>query len=63
MLLHFAGHYSVLPESPRWLLTQGRNKDAVEIMKKVAEINGIAIKDTSALDALSAVSDIIAVKL
>ena len=32
-------------------------------MKKVAEINGIAIKDTSALDALSAVSDIITMKL
>ena len=40
ILLHF-----LLPESPRWLLTQGRHQEAVKIVRHMAAINGKDLPD------------------
>ncbi len=31
--------YKIVPESPRWLVTQGRSKDAKRVLIQVAEVN------------------------
>ncbi|XP_032516729.2 organic cation transporter protein-like isoform X2 [Danaus plexippus] len=36
----FLSYYFLLPESPRWLMTVGRSKDALKIMKAAAKRNG-----------------------
>lgn len=35
LLLHF-----YLPESPRWLQSKGRSKEAIAVLKKIALLNG-----------------------
>lgn len=37
-LHHF--HISFVPESPRWLVSNGRTLEAFQIMKKMARVNG-----------------------
>ncbi|XP_045197588.2 organic cation transporter protein-like isoform X2 [Mercenaria mercenaria] len=35
----------ILPESPRWLISKGRYKDANEIIQKCARVNGVTIPE------------------
>ena len=38
-VLHFSLFCSLIPESPQWLLLQGRKQDAARVMKDIALIN------------------------
>ncbi|XP_043239458.1 organic cation transporter protein-like isoform X1 [Amphibalanus amphitrite] len=42
LLLLFAGFW-LCPESVRWLLTQGRTRDAERLIRKIAETNGTTV--------------------
>ena len=37
--------YFITPESPRWLVTQGRMEDAKEVLTKIAETNKSKVPD------------------
>jgi hypothetical protein len=38
-------HYRILPESVRWLQSQGRTEDVKKIMLRAAKINGVTLSD------------------
>lgn len=42
MIVLLAG-YPLLPESPHWLVTQGRSDEAAQIVRRVAQVNGVAL--------------------
>ncbi|XP_077984187.1 organic cation transporter protein-like [Glandiceps talaboti] len=41
----FLIYWCVLPESPRWLFSMGRDKEAIEIIKKSAKINKVSLPE------------------
>ena len=36
---YYVHHYSIIPESARWLITQGRTKEAMRLIQRMAEVN------------------------
>uniref|UniRef100_A0A8C5I0A2 Solute carrier family 22 member 13-like n=1 Tax=Gouania willdenowi TaxID=441366 RepID=A0A8C5I0A2_GOUWI len=40
LILVVALFYWVLPESARWLITQGKKKEAIQLIKRAAKVNG-----------------------
>ena len=40
MFLFFT--WNLLPESPRWLVSKGKTREATQILKKIAETNNVA---------------------
>ncbi|KAG0720830.1 Organic cation transporter protein [Chionoecetes opilio] len=45
-------YYWFLPESPRWLMLQGRYEDALKILRQVAKTNGGSLPPKEELDVL-----------
>lgn len=35
--------YRIMPESVRWLVSQGRRNDAIKIINKAAKVNGVEV--------------------
>lgn len=35
--------YRIMPESVRWLVSQGRKNDAIKIINKAAKVNGVEV--------------------
>lgn len=45
-------YYWILPESPRWLMQQGRHKEALKILGKVAKTNGGSLPSEEELNVI-----------
>ncbi|GFN97828.1 solute carrier family 22 member 21 [Plakobranchus ocellatus] len=48
--------YFIIPESPRWLATQGRIEDSYKVLEKMARINGKALPH-SAMDVVRKIAE------
>lgn len=38
--------YRLIPESPRWLITKGKDEEAIPVLKKMARWNSTELPDT-----------------
>ncbi|XP_037794722.1 organic cation transporter protein-like isoform X2 [Penaeus monodon] len=45
-------YYWLLPESPRWLMQQGRHEEALKILEKAAKVNGGKLPEKEELELL-----------
>ena len=45
--LYVLPHIFLMPESPRWLLSQGKNKQAEKVLRRIANLNKMPAYDVS----------------
>ena len=45
--LYVLPHIFLMPESPRWLLSQGKNKQAEKVLRRIANLNKMPTYDVS----------------
>ena len=56
-MIVMVSYYFVIPESPRWLLLQGRQGESYKVMMHIAAINNKTLHETFDLDRIKVNSD------